>query len=104
MKISKKEFKRTIREVVRRKLAESFDYSDLMPEGAVEYSNDVDKFMDETIKKAKKLIEEGESILSDDILDSAKVQGRNHFILERIGFLKQLIASLVHRMEHQRVQ
>jgi len=39
-----------------------------------------------------------------NILSSYEVQERNRFILYRVGFLNNLIASLIHRIEDEHRQ
>lgn len=100
MKLTKPQLKEMVRNVIRKKLNEKFDVSkDLVPEGVAEFSSKVEDFIKETVEKAQKLKEEGEGIMTTNILSSYEVQERNRFLLYHVGFLSNLIANLLHRME-----
>lgn len=100
MKISKSQLKEMVKEAVTKTLKEKFDFTnDLVPDDVADYSRKVDKFLKDTIKKAKDLHDEGEEMMRANILSSYEVQERNRFLLYHVGFLSNLVASLLARLE-----
>jgi hypothetical protein len=55
--------------------------------------------MKKTIEEARKLHDEGEEMMRANILSSYEVQERNRYLLYHVGFLSNLIANLIHRLE-----
>lgn len=105
MKVTKKQLKEMVRKAVREKLNEDFDYSnDLVPDDIKQYATDVDEFLKDTIEKARELHDEGEEMMRANILSSYEVQERNRYLLYRVGFLNNLIANLLTRIEDMRRQ
>ena len=106
MKIDKLQLKEMIRKAVAKKLNEAFDNktNDAVPEGVAEFAAKIDKFLHSTIDEARKLHNEGQEMMRANILSSYEVQERNRFILYRVGFLNNLIASLIHRIEDEHRQ
>lgn len=100
MKVSKDKLKEMIREAVSNKLNEKFDFTnDLVPDDVAGYSEKVDEFLKKTIEEARKLHDEGEEMMRANILSSYEVQERNRFLLYHVGFLSNLVANLIHRLE-----
>ncbi len=100
MKVTKEQLKKMIKEVVSTKLNEKFDFTnDLVPDDVAGYSDKVNQFMKKTIEEARKLHNEGEEMMRANILSSYEVQERNRFILYHVGFLNNLVANLIHRLE-----
>lgn len=100
MKISKSQLKEMVKEAVTKTLKEKFDFTnDLVPDDVADYSRKVDKFLKDTITKAKDLHDEGEEMMRANILSSYEVQERNRFLLYHVGFLSNLVASLLARLE-----
>lgn len=100
MKISKSQLKEMVKEAVTKTLKEKFDFTnDLVPDDVADYSRKVDEFLKETIEKAKDLHDEGEEMMRANILSSYEVQERNRFLLYHVGFLSNLVASLINRLE-----
>jgi len=101
-KIRKSELKGMVKEAVRKGLQEKFDFTnDLVPDDVAGYSRKVDEFLKDTIKKARELHDEGEEMMRANILSSYGVQERNRFLLYNVGFLNNLVASLIARLEHK---
>lgn len=100
MKVSKDKLKKMIKEAVSKKLNEKFDFTnDLVPDDVADYSSKVDEFLKKTIEEARKLHDEGEEMMRANILSSYEVQERNRFLLYHVGFLSNLVANLIHRLE-----
>jgi len=100
MKISESQLRKMVKEAVGKILKEKFDYTnDVVPDDVVGYSKKVDDFIKETIERAKDLHDEGEEMMRANILSSYEVQERNRFLLYNVGFLSNLVASLIHRLE-----
>lgn len=100
MKIRKSQLTKLVKEAVSKTLQEKFDFTnDLVPDDVSEYSSKVDKFLKETIEKARELHDEGEEMMRANILSSYEVQERNRFLLYHVGFLSNLAASLINRLE-----
>jgi len=102
MKITKRQIKDMVKEAVRKKLNEKFDFSnDLVPDDISKYAKKVDDFLRDTIDKARDLKDEGEEMMRANILSSYEVQERNRFLLYRIGFLSNLASNLIGRLEDE---
>jgi hypothetical protein len=102
MKLKKEQLKEMIRKVVKEKLNEDFDYTnDLVPDDIADYAKRVDKLLTDTIHEARKLHDEGEEMMRANVLSSYEVQERNRFILYRVGFLNNLVANLLARLEDE---
>ena len=100
MKITKEQLTKMVKEAVTKHLNEKFDYTnDLVPDDVAEYSKKVDALLKKTIEEARKLHDEGEEMMRANILSSYEVQERNRFLLYHVGFLNNLVASLVARLE-----
>jgi hypothetical protein len=105
MKITKAQLKEMVQEAVKNQLNEKFDFTnDLVPDDIAGYATKVEKLLADTIEKARELHEEGEEMMRANILSSYEVQERNRFILYRVGFLSNLIANLVARIEEMHQQ
>lgn len=102
MKITEKELRKLIREAVSRKLQEAVTDKDKVPsEDWVKYISDVDKFVNETIEKAKELAEAGEDLKAKEL----KKDGNKSFVNDRrskeyqvvdhrMNFVKNLVTKL----------
>lgn len=102
MKVTKEQIKEMVREAIRERLNEDFNYTnDLVPDDVKGYAKKVDDFLSETIEEARKLHDEGEEMMRANILSSYEVQERNRFLLYRVGFLNNLIAGLLSRIEDE---
>ena len=102
MKLTKDKLRAMIREAVSSKLNEKFDFTnDLVPDDVAGYTEKVNSFMKKTIEEARKLHDEGEEMMRTNILSSYEVQERNRFLLYHVGFLSNLIANMIHRLEDQ---
>jgi hypothetical protein len=102
MKITKDKLKEMVKSAVKERLNEKFNYTnDLVPDDIAGYAKKVDKFLMDTISKARDLHDEGEEMMRANVLSSYEVQERNRFLLYRVGFLNNLIASLIARLEDQ---
>lgn len=100
MKVSKDELKEMVKKIIKNKLNEKFDYTnDVVPDDVADYASKVTTFMGKMIKEARKLHDEGEEMMRANILSSYEVQERNRFLLYHVGFLNNLIANLLHRIE-----
>lgn len=100
MKITKGQLKEMVKRAVKEKLNENFDYSnDLVPDDIKKYATDVDKFLKDAIKKASELHDEGEEMMRANVLSSYEVQERNRYLLYRVGFLSNLVANLLTKIE-----
>jgi len=100
MKVSKDELKEMVKNIIKNKLNEKFDHkNDIVPDGVADYSSKVTAFMNKMIKEARELHDEGEEMMRANILSSYEVQERNRFLLYHVGFLNNLIANLLHRLE-----
>jgi len=100
MKVTSKQLKEMVKNAVEKQLKEEFEYSDDgLPKDIVSYSTKVDDLIKKTIENAKKLQDEGEEMMRANILSSYEVQERNRFVLYYVGFLKNLAANLVARLE-----
>lgn len=100
MKVTKKQLKEMVKEAVKNRLNEKFDFTnDLVPDDVAGYSKKVDEFLKDTIKKARDLHDEGEEMMRANLLTSWEVQERNRFLLYHVGFLSNLVASLLSRLE-----
>lgn len=102
MKVTKQQLKEMVRKAVKERLNEDFDYTnDLVPDDIKKYATKVDDFLKDTIQKARELHDEGEEMMRANILQAYEVQERNRFLLYRIGFLNNLIANLIARLEDE---
>jgi len=103
MKITAKNLKEMVRVVISKQLNEEFGDSkrkeEAMPEDVVAYSTKVDALVKKTIEEARKLHAEGEEMMRSNVLSSYEVQERNRFLLYYVGFLSNLAANLVARLE-----
>lgn len=102
MKVTKEQIKEMVRAAIKERLDEDFNYTnDLVPDDIKGYAKKVDDFISDTIEKARKLHDEGEEMMRANILSSYEVQERNRFLLYRIGFLSNLVANLIARIEDE---
>lgn len=102
MKMTKQQLKEMIKKSIKEKLNEKFNYSnDFVPDDIKGYASDIDQFLKETIKKARELRDKGEEMMRANVLSSYEVQERNRFLLYRVGFLGNLISSLISRIEDE---
>lgn len=100
MKVTKDELKEMVKKIISDKLNEDFDYTnDLVPDDIAGYSSKVDDFLKKMIEEARELHDEGEEMMRANILSSYEVQERNRYLLYHVGFLNNLIANLIHRLE-----
>ncbi len=110
--MKKKELEQLVADVIKEELKlneQAIKYKDLIP-GAdgdfIKFADKVDKMIQDVIKEAQDLHQEGEDMLAVDILggrdSSAKVGERNRYILARVGFLKSLIGMLGASYERMR--
>lgn len=100
MKVTKQQLKEMVRKAISKQLNEKFDFTnDLVPDDVADYSKKVDDFLKEAIEKARELHDEGEEMMRANILSAYEVQERNRFLLYHVGFLNNMIASLIARLE-----
>jgi len=104
MKLTKQQLKRMIKEELLREAVDSEPNADW-----AKYGVKVDEFINETIKEATKLYDEGEEMLfgenkQQDKHDVNKSAERYEYVSERLAFCKQLIGKLSQRFEALRKQ
>lgn len=100
MKVKKDTLKEMVRKAISKRLDEKFDFTnDLVPDDVADFSSKVDTFLKKTIEEAQKLRDEGEEMMRANILSSYEVQERNRFLLYHVGFLSNLVANIIHRLE-----
>lgn len=100
MKVTKQQLREMVRKAISKQLNEKFDFTnDLVPDDVADYSKKVDDFLKDTIEKARELHDEGEEMMRANILSTYEVQERNRFLLYHVGFLNNMIASLIARLE-----
>lgn len=65
----------------------------------VSFASKVDDLIEDFIKKAEELREEGSEIVAKDILGSAKIDERNRFVMARIGIVQKLKSLMIQAHE-----
>jgi hypothetical protein len=97
MKLTKKHLKEIIEAEIKNLLTEATD--DVPEEDWVEFGSKVDDFINETVKKAHDLHEEGEKLLFDEEVVTTNQGEKYRYISSRMGFLKNLRYKLAQKFE-----
>lgn len=79
--------------VMEAKSSSSDELEQLLPstdKDLIDFASKVDDLLENFIKDAEKLREDGSNLVAEDILGSAKVGERNRFIMTRVGLIGKL--------------
>lgn len=95
-KLSLKQLEKLVSETVKRSGLKSSLLKESEDDKTVAFAKKVDKFFEDTMKKAKELAEEGNELVNPAegrSFDKDRAE-RNRFTMTRVGFLKRLSSGL----------
>lgn len=97
MKITEQELKNLVNEVVAKKIANIKEAAAGDPgteapsaKEVVSFMKEFDDFLTETVEKAHKLADKGETLIKENLLNTPETGTRNEVIITRVGMLRSM--------------
>lgn len=97
MQITEKELKKLVAEAVEKKLANLKEDSGVEVPNAkavVAFAKKCDDFITATIVEARKLADEGETLIDPNLLNAPETGTRNELVIHRVGTLRTIANGL----------